>query len=212
VLNIGGIANITVLPAGGGRVSGFDTGPGNSLLDAWIRAKRNLACDRDGEWAKTGQSDQPLLARLLDDPYFASPPPKSTGFEYFNLRWLEDRLGSSRSRRAVNDEDVQATLVSLTVATIADAVRAHAPATKRVLVCGGGVNNPRLMQGLSRALPEASIESTAALGVAPGWVEAATFAWLAQRRLDGLAGNLPSVTGASAEAVLGAVYYGHRPA
>lgn len=212
VLNIGGIANITVLPAGDGRVSGFDTGPGNTLLDAWIRAKRNLPCDRDGEWAKSGQSDQALLAQLLDDPYFVSPPPKSTGFEYFNLRWLEDRMGSSRSRRAVKDEDVQATLVALTVATIADAVRAHAPETRRVLVCGGGVNNPQLMHGLSGALPEARIESTASLGVAPGWVEAATFAWLAQRRLDGLAGNLPSVTGASAEAVLGAVYHGHRPA
>ena len=211
VLNIGGIANITVLPPDAGRVSGFDTGPGNTLLDAWIRAKRNLACDLDGEWAKTGRSDPGLLARLLDDPYFTAPPPKSTGFEYFNLRWLEERLASSRGRRTWKDEDVQATLVSLTVATIADAVRTHAPATRRVLVCGGGVNNPLLMHGLSGALPEAGVESTAAFGIEPGWVEAATFAWLAQRRLDGQAGNLPSVTGATADAVLGAVYFGGGP-
>ena len=210
VLNVGGIANITVLPAAGGTVSGFDTGPGNTLLDAWIQAKKDLACDRDGQWAKTGRSDEALLARLLDDPYFGAPPPKSTGFEYFNLRWLEKRLCPSRGQRPPADEDVQATLVTLTVRTIADAVRAHATETSRVLVCGGGVNNPLLMQGLSRVLPDARIESTAACGVEPGWVEAATFAWLAQRRLDGLPGNLPSVTGASAEAVLGAVYYGER--
>lgn len=208
VLNIGGIANITVLPAGGGTVCGFDTGPGNTLLDAWIQAKKNLPCDLDGRWANTGRKDEALLARLRDDPYFGAPPPKSTGFEYFNLRWLEGRLSPSRGRHAPADADVQATLVTFTVATIADAIRAHAPQTRRVLVCGGGVNNPLLMHGLTEALPEARIESTAACGVEPGWVEAATFAWLAQRRLDELPGNLPSVTGASSEAVLGAVYYG----
>jgi anhydro-N-acetylmuramic acid kinase len=208
VLNIGGIANITVLPAGGGTVSGFDTGPGNTLLDAWIQGKKDLAYDRDAEWAKTGRGDDDLLQRLRDDVYFTTPPPKSTGFEYFNLRWLEERLHPSQGARALAAEDVQATLVMLTVTTIADAIRAHAPDTDRVFVCGGGVNNPLLMQDLSRALPDVRIESTAACGIEPGWVEAATFAWLAQRRLDALAGNLPSVTGASAEAVLGAVYHG----
>lgn len=207
VLNIGGFANITILPTAG-AVSGFDTGPGNTLLDAWIQAKKNLACDRDGQWAATGLCDDALLARLLDDPYFDAPPPKSTGFEYFNLRWLENRLPPPGDPHAPADEDVEATLVWLTVATIADAIRRHAPDAVRVLVCGGGVNNPLLMQGLARALPEVRVESTAARGIEPGWVEAATFAWLAQRRLDGLAGSLPSVTGASAEAVLGAVYAG----
>ena len=205
VLNIGGIANITVLPAGGGTVSGFDTGPGNTLLDAWIQAKKDLACDHDGLWAKSGRADEALLARLRDDSYFRTRPPKSTGFEHFNIRWLEERLAADGRR--TDDADVQATLVALTVTTIADALRKHAASAKRVLVCGGGVNNPLLMQGLAAALPGVQVESTAIRGVDPGWVEAATFAWLAQRRLDGLAGNLPSVTGASQETILGAVYH-----
>lgn len=208
VLNIGGIANITILPARGGTVSGFDTGPGNTLLDAWIRAQRNLPLDHDGEWAGSGRSLDAVLALLRDDPYFRAEPPKSTGFEYFNMHWLREKLARSEGSPDLPDEDLQATLVALTATTIADAVQEHAPGTARVLVCGGGVENPVLMRSLATKLPGIRVESTAAYGVAPGWVEAATFAWLAQRRLDGQSGNLPSVTGASAEAVLGGIYHG----
>jgi anhydro-N-acetylmuramic acid kinase len=208
VLNIGGFANITILPAGGGVVRGFDTGPGNTLLDAWIQSQKNEPYDPEGAWGKSGRIADGLLQLLRDDSYFRAAPPKSTGFEYFNLAWLQERLATATSREAIAAEDVQATLAALTASTIADAVHEHAPATRRLLVCGGGVRNGHLMRLLSDAMPTVAIASTAAHGIEPGWVEAATFAWLAQRRLDGLPGNLPAVTGASAEAVLGGIWFG----
>lgn len=208
ILNIGGFANITILPAGGGLVRGFDTGPGNTLLDAWIHSQKQQPFDRDGAWASGGRVADDLLQVLRDDPYFRSAPPKSTGFEHFNLAWLQERLVKTTSKKAIAAEDVQATLAALTASTIADAVQHHAPATERLLVCGGGVRNGHLMRLLADTMPAITIASTSAHGIEPGWVEAATFAWLAQRRLDGLAGNLPAVTGASAAAVLGGIWFG----
>lgn len=208
VLNIGGIANITMLPADNGTVSGFDTGPGNTLLDAWIQSRKHLEYDRDGQWASSGSVVDELLERLLDDPYFDAPAPKSTGFEYFNMRWLQAAMAATDRDYREGGENVQATLVLLTAITIADAIHRTAPQTQRVLVCGGGVRNPVLMQCLGKRLDGVTVGSTAEYGVEPGWVEAATFAWLARQRLEGNPGNLPSVTGAEAAAVLGGIWYG----
>jgi anhydro-N-acetylmuramic acid kinase len=204
---MGGIANITVLPAKGGKVFGFDTGPGNTLLDAWIQSRKDNRFDRDGAWGDRGRLSHELLAALLDDPYFRSPPPKSTGFEYFNVAWLQKSISDVTKVESIWDEDVQATLTALTATTIANAIREYAPVTRRVLACGGGVHNSGLMRRLKEQLPAVAIESTAAYGIAPEWVEAATFAWLAKRCLDRQPGNLPDVTGARRETVLGAVYY-----
>jgi anhydro-N-acetylmuramic acid kinase len=205
VLNIGGIANVTILPAAGDAVSGFDTGPGNTLLDAWIESQRHESFDEAGAWADSGRLIAPLLERLLADPYFASPPPKSTGVEHFNLRWLDEAMSGVAPGR-FPAEDVQATLAVLTARSVADAIRQHAPATQRLLVCGGGVHNTSLMRRLQEELPAIRIESTASVGLDPDWVEAATFAWLAQRCLNRQPGNLPSVTGAAGFAVLGGIY------
>jgi anhydro-N-acetylmuramic acid kinase len=207
VLNIGGIANITVLPAGEGTVFGFDTGPGNTLLDAWVQSRKDSRYDSNGVWGDSGRVSVELLAALMDDPYFRSPPPKSTGFEYFNLAWLQKGIADGGKLEAIRDEDVQATLTALTATTIADAIREYAPATRRVLACGGGVHNGGLMRRLKEQLPAVVLESTAGYGIAPEWVEAATFAWLAKRCLDGEPGNLPDVTGASRGTVLGGVYH-----
>jgi len=198
VLNIGGIANITVLPGDQAATTGFDTGPGNTLMDAWITRHRDQAFDRNGAWAAEGAVDEALLSRLKADRYFSTPPPKSTGFEYFNLDWLES-YGIDR----LDAVDVQSTLCSLTAVTIADAVRARGD---EVLVCGGGVHNAELMRRLRSELPGVPVRSTEAAGLDPDWVEAVAFAWLAMRTTAGLPGNLPSVTGASRPAVLGTAH------
>lgn len=202
VLNIGGIANITVLHADDQPTIGFDTGPGNTLLDAWIAQQQNQPFDSDGQWSASGAPVEELLSRLKEDAYFHSPPPKSTGFEYFNLDWLVAAGVSD-----YDPVDVQATLAQLTADTIADAIIAAAPEVSDVLVCGGGVHNSDLISRLGTALPGAAIASTGSAGLDPDWVEAAAFAWLAMRTSRGLAGNLPSVTGASSAAVLGAVHH-----
>ncbi|MEM9209051.1 MAG: anhydro-N-acetylmuramic acid kinase [Pseudomonadota bacterium] len=204
VLNIGGFANVTVLPGAGGKVTGFDTGPGNSLLDAWHRLHVGGPFDAGGAWAASGSIDERLLADCLDDPYFPALPPKSTGFEYFNLDWLERRLGG----RDIAPADVQATLLGLTVTSIADVIQRHAVGAAEVLVCGGGVHNEALMVALTDALRPAVVRSTDTSGLHPDWVEAAAFAWLASRTLRSLPGNLPDVTGARSSAVLGCIYPG----
>ena len=201
VLNIGGIANLTVLPAAGGPATGFDTGPGNTLLDAWIRQHRDAPFDDDGRWAATGDVDDGLLARLLDDDFFAATPPKSTGVEHFNHHWVT-RFGVG----SIAAEDVQATLAELTAASVGQAIRNWAPGTVRLYVCGGGVHNSDLLARLQRRTGIPNIEHTGAAGLDPDWVEAAAFAWLAMRHLGGQAGNLPGVTGARRETVLGARY------
>lgn len=200
VLNLGGIANFTLLPAAG-QVRGFDTGPANALMDAWCERHHGQAFDAGGAFAARGRVDGALLARLLDEPWFALPPPKSSGREQFHLDWVAERLlGSERP------EDVQATLLELTAATVADALLAQQPETRRVLVCGGGVHNPVLLERIAARLPGATVESTALHGLDPDSVEAMAFAWLARETLAGRPGNLPAVTGARGPRVLGAVY------
>src|SRR5579859_3173088 len=201
VANIGGIANITLLPPKG-DVRGFDTGPGNVLMDLWSREHLDAAYDKDGDFAASGKVDAELLATCLQDAYFAAPPPKSTGPELFTQAWLTAALGA----RTLVPADVAATLAELTARSIAAEVGRHAPAARKVYVCGGGAHNGHLMKRLAAALPRATVASTEALGIHPDWVEAAGFAWLAQQTLEGLPGNLPSVTGAGKSTVLGAIY------
>ncbi len=206
VANIGGIANITVLPRreASSRVQGFDTGPGNTLMDAWILRHHGQAYDRDGAWAQEGQPQEDLLARLLDEPYFALPAPKSTGPELFNLDWLQARAGGLL--RELAPEDVQATLLELTARTLVGAARTAAPESGLMLVCGGGAYNAALMRRMQALAGEMRVESTADHGVEPAWVEALAFAWLARQTMEGLPGNLPQVTGARGERVLGAIF------
>lgn len=201
VVNIGGIANLTDLPPRG-LVRGFDTGPGNVLLDLWHARHRGGAFDRDGAWARTGTASPTLLAAFLAEPYFALPPPKSTGRDLFEARWLETKLAG----RAVAPADVQATLIALTAASIADAVSRECAEASEVLLCGGGANNAALRAALAWALAPRAVTTTATHGVAVEHVEALAFAWLAREALAGRPGNLPAVTGARGPRVLGAVY------
>ena len=212
VVNIGGIANLTVLPAGGdvAAVRGFDTGPGNVLLDLWCARQRGEDYDRDGAWARSGRVDAALLDVLLAEPYFAAPSPKSTGRDLFNAAWL-DRMLALRGELASPAPDaaaVQATLLALTARTIAAAVAAAsaASASTDVLVCGGGANNSALMAALATELAPRRVTTTAAHGVAVEHVEALAFAWLARQALAGQPGNLPAVTGARGLRVLGAIH------
>lgn len=201
VLNLGGIANLTLIPRQG-PVRGFDTGPANALLDAWCQRHTGQRLDADGAFAASGVVDAALLARWLADPWFALPPPKSTGREQFHLAWAGAAPEIGRGRPA----DVQATLLELSAATVADALQQHQPGTRRVLVCGGGVRNGQLMRRLAARLPGVRVESSAVHGLDPDYMEAMGFAWLAQRTLQGLAGNLPAVTGAAGPRILGAIH------
>lgn len=198
VVNIGGIANVTLLPPRGSTepVRGFDTGPGNTLLDAWCERHTGKAFDESGAWAANGRVDAALLTRLLDDPYFAQPAPKSTGRERFNAAWLDAALAAeARTLAAV---DVQATLAALTAKTINDALMSHGVAS--CFVCGGGVFNAALLRAILAA------QSTMVLGVEPMQVEALAFAWLARQCFASAPGNVPTVTGAKGPRILGAVY------
>ncbi|MBS0211767.1 MAG: anhydro-N-acetylmuramic acid kinase [Proteobacteria bacterium] len=200
ILNLGGIGNLTLLVPGR-PVIGFDTGPANCLLDAWAASQRGAARDEGGAWARSGTLDHHLLARCLDDAYFAAAPPKSTGREVFNLDWLE-----ARRPDGIAAADVQASLLALSARTIAQALRAHAPTVRELYACGGGVHNAALMDALRDELPGVRVDTTAALGLDPDFVEAAGFAWLARARLRGEPGNLPSVTGSRGPRMLGAIY------
>jgi anhydro-N-acetylmuramic acid kinase len=207
IVNLGGIANLTWLSAAPGEpVLGFDTGPANTLLDAWIQSRRGKPFDRDGAWSASGRVHEGLLSALLDEAYFRRPPPKSTGPEHFNLDWLGRKLETVGERIA--DEDVQATLARLTAETVADAIVAHAAGANEVYLCGGGAHNPIVRRCLAERLPGVSVDTTSHLGIDPDWVEAATFAWLAHRTLEHRCGNLPSVTGARRAVVLGAIWPG----
>jgi anhydro-N-acetylmuramic acid kinase len=203
IVNIGGIANVTLLPIDG-SVTGFDTGPGNTLLDNWIARHSGDTYDRDGAWAASGKVAPELLQRLLGDPYFSAVAPKSTGREYFNLAWLERHIADMEISTAT--ADVQATLVELTARTIADEIDRLTPAPHEIFICGGGAYNTHLMLRLEALLHPRQLGSTQLLGIAPEWVEAAAFAWLAQQTLAGKPGNDPAVTGASIYCVLGAIY------
>ena len=209
VVNIGGIANLTDLPAPpNGAVRGFDSGPGNILLDVWASQHLGAHCDRDGRLASTGTVIRDLLERMLDDEYFDRPPPKSTGRERFNAKWLAAKLGDERDYRHAGHAaaDVQATLAELTARTIAGAIERCCPGAEDVFACGGGVHNPDLMRRLQAGLGDRHLATTDALGVPADWVEAMAFAWLARQALNRSSGNLPEVTGARGPRVLGAVY------
>lgn len=202
VLNLGGIANLSLLHADGGLL-GFDTGPANALLDDWIGRHLGAAFDAGGSWAAGGKVDPGLLERLLEDPYFSAAPPKSTGRDHFDIAWLDAALAG---RDAVAPRDVQATLAELSAASIADALVRHLPEARTLLVCGGGAHNADLLARLRARLPEVGVEASSARGVPPEQVEAAAFGWLAARTMKGEPGNLPEVTGARGPRVLGAIY------
>lgn len=205
ILNIGGIANITLLNNNSSAsIIGFDTGPGNCLMDAWVRTHQQLSCDKNGAWAMTGKILPDLLQAMLNDNYFLQPPPKSTGIEYFNLQWVEHftRLLPKNTDPA----DVQATLLELTAQTITLAINSCGYNDKPIYVCGGGVHNQFLMKRLE-ALHSAKVSSTLELGVDPDWLEAIAFAWFAKNTIEKCCSNLPSVTGAKKAAILGGIYY-----
>lgn len=201
IVNIGGIANITILEPSDdfAAITGYDTGPGNGLLDAWCELHTGERFDRDGQWARAGKAVAPLLDRMLEEPYFRLPAPKSTGRDLFNIGWLQ-RQGLS----GLAPVDVQSSLLELTVRTIADSCRLDQAA--EVFICGGGAANPLLMSRLQAVLGEVPVRSTTSLGMDPQAVEATAFAWLARQRLQGQPGNLPVVTGASGPRVLGALH------
>jgi anhydro-N-acetylmuramic acid kinase len=203
ILNLGGIGNLTLLPATG-QVLGFDCGPGNALLDGWCQQHLGAAYDDDGKWAASGRVDRSLLQALLDEPFLARSPPKSTGRDLFNAPWLAAVL--QRVGTAPTPGDVQATLAEFTVCAAALALQTHAPRTRRLLVCGGGAFNADLMRRLATQLPDVEVQSSDGHGMPPQQVEALAFAWLAQAFDLRRPGNLPSVTGARGPRVLGALY------
>jgi anhydro-N-acetylmuramic acid kinase len=202
VLNLGGIANLTLLGADS-SVKGFDTGPANALLDHWCARHRGSPFDEEGRWAASGTVMDPLLTMMLADPYFHRLPPKSTGRDLFNAAWLERHLAAFP---AANPTDVQATLAELSVRTVADALRRELPGVRRLLVCGGGALNLHLMNHLAGLLPGVGVESTAVHGIDPTLVEAMAFAWLARAFVERQPGNRTDVTGAAGPRILGALY------
>lgn len=209
VLNIGGIANLSVL-AGDGTVLGFDCGPGNALMDGWCQTHTGQPYDDGGQWAATGQVLPALLDRLLAEPFLQQPPPKSTGRDLFHADWLAGHLSASAasatSTADARPADVQATLTEFTARACAGAVQRFGRGGGELLVCGGGAFNTQLMQRIAALLPGVAVDTTAARGLPPQQVEAAAFAWLARQALLGLPGNLPAVTGARGPRILGAIY------
>lgn len=209
IVNLGGIANVTLLPADCGSdepVRGFDIGPANTLLDAWCRRHAGNRFDERGAWARNGTVHEALLARMLDEPYFALPAPKSTGRDHFHLRWLDDAMAAVRKNGGLAQPtaaDVQATLVELTAVTVARTCNDYG--AQAVYACGGGTRNDLLMERLCARLAPTALQTTAVLRIDPQAVEAAAFAWLAAQRIDAKAGNLPTVTGARGPRVLGAI-------
>ncbi len=204
ILNLGGIANISCI-APGHPLIGFDTGPANGLMDAWVHRHQGHQYDHQGAWASSGTPIMPLLEAWLGHPYFKKPPPKSTGREVFSLPWLLASL-KAYTNAPLPPEDVQATLLALTVKSVAQAISLHLPAHCTVYACGGGVKNTALMKALKAELEHYALDTTQTLGVHPDWVEAMAFAWLAKQTLEGVPGNVPSVTGAEKPVILGAIY------
>ena len=205
VVNIGGIANITILPpvSQSTVVIGFDTGMGNVLMDQWIQKHQSLNYDQQGNWAKSGVINYELVECLKKDPYFQADPAKSTGKEYFSLPWIYQNINVTNYRA----EDIQASLCYLTATTITDAIKKYAPATERVLICGGGIHNDYLLQLIEKNL-SCPVSSTELYGIHPDHVEAIAFAWLAKQTLNHLTGNLKEVTGAKHNVILGGIYQG----
>lgn len=206
VLNVGGMANLSILQPSSHPPLGFDCGPGNALMDAWCEQHTGQPYDRDGAWGATGQVHSSALRQALADPFFALPPPKSTGRDLFNQDWLHHWLKTSHLNSNSPAQDVQATLCELTARSAAQAIQAHAPHAGRLVVCGGGALNSALMNRLKANLPGVAVEPSDVHGLPVMQVEAAAFAWLAQRHVHHLAGNVPEVTGARGHRVLGALY------
>jgi len=207
IVNIGGIANITVLPANlDASITGFDTGPGNTLLDQWSKLHRGNNIDIDAAFAKQGIANKALLDKLLSDPYFSKPIPKSTGREYFHLSWLDKYIQNNH----LSPEDIQATLCELTAFSILDAIKTYAQDTEKLFVCGGGVHNPELMRLLESNEMNMEVNSSETAGINPDHMEAMAFAWLARQTILGLTGNLTSVTGARTHTLLGGIYPGKK--
>ncbi|QLE84556.1 anhydro-N-acetylmuramic acid kinase [Shewanella sp. Scap07] len=202
IVNIGGISNITFLPGGADEVVGFDTGPGNTLIDAWINHVHNKPYDEHGAWAATGTTNEQLLNHLLSHSYFALAAPKSTGRELFNQAWLEQQVANFGY---LSEADIQSTLLDLTCHSIANDCKKLSD-NAELFICGGGAFNDELMLRLANLLPNHKILTTKDIGIAPQWVEGIAFAWLAMRHHHGLSGNLPAVTGASREAILGGLF------
>ncbi len=205
VLNLGGIANLTVLDSDD-SATGFDCGPANALLDAWCAASTGRAFDAAGTWAASGTVDPRLLDALLDEPYFALAPPKSTGRDLFHGEWLEIRLAASDARRRLRAEDIQATLAELTAQACARSLRAYGTAASEVIVCGGGAFNLDLIGRLRRSMAPTPVVSSEVRGLPPDQVEATAFAWLARAFVERLPGNIATVTGAAGPRILGALY------
>lgn len=205
IVNIGGIANITVLPkTPSQKVTGFDTGPGNLLMDSWIQQHTDETMDKAGQWAAGGKINSNLVSAMLADPYFQLPAPKSSGREYFNSGWLNNLLSRFPG---VGTQDVQASLCELTASSIANTIKDTCPETEEIYVCGGGAHNIALLKRLEQHLPKQRVASTQDIDVDPDWVEAMAFAWLAKQTLKGLPGNVPTVTGAKHPVILGAIYH-----
>lgn len=205
ILNLGGIANITILPADKNiPVKGFDTGPANTLINHWIQQQQNKNYDDGGGWASSGQSNESFVEHLLNDDYFKLTPPKSTGTEYFNPAWLTKNLSDFPFLSA---EDVQASLTTLTALSISDAINAYSDNVDEVIVCGGGVHNKYLLQKLQQSIDGIEINSSAKYDLDPDYIEATAFAWLAKQTMEHKVGNLPEVTGAKQQVVLGGVYF-----
>ncbi len=203
IVNLGGIANITLV--NDKKVIGYDTGPANGLMDSWCQLHLQQPFDKDGNWASNGQCDTQLLTQLLNHPFFSEGHPKSTGRESFNLPWLEKHL--HQLRYALQPVDVQATLMQLTIESLSQAIEIHDPQGRHeIYLCGGGAYNSTLVEHLKKRLTPRIVSTTDDLGIAPEWVEAVAFAWLAQQTINRAAGNLPSVTGAHHEVILGAIY------
>jgi len=201
ILNIGGMANATLLNKDG-TIQGFDTGPGNVLLDMWIQDQKGLSYDQDGKWARSGEVNTHLLAQLLSEGFFQRSPPKSTGRDLFNETWLTEKLNGAN----YTPEDVQASLLELTSTSIANAIKQWGPTSAEIYLCGGGAYNQQLVNSLKNQLSEHCIDTTQKLGLDPNWVEACAFAWLSQQTLANRPNNLPSVTGAKKPTVLGGIY------
>jgi anhydro-N-acetylmuramic acid kinase len=209
ILNIGGISNVTFLAKNQGQpVLGFDTGPGNTLMNAWIQRHKGKSYDKDGNWAKSGSVNQALLDLLLSEPYFSQAIPKSTGREVFNLDWLDTKIAHCAD--TINPEDVQATLLQFSAQTITNAILNYLPPIEDLLLCGGGAHNTALVAALTEKLNSIRIETTEKHGLHPDWVEAAAFAWLAHKTITHQKVNLTTITGSTAPTILGAVYWSNE--
>jgi len=205
IINIGGISNITYLPTSSNKpVIGFDTGPGNVLIDYWIQSQLDKPYDHGGVWASSGQTNDELLAALMNESYFNKTAPKSTGRELFNKKWFENLR--VQYKKQISAADIQTTLVELTALTISNDIKRYANSSQHIFICGGGAHNDYLLERLQSLLTHKKVSTTESLGLHPDWVEACAFAWLGYRAMNKKVSNLPLVTGAKHSVVLGSIH------